>query len=275
MKKIMLIILTIFLVGCVNEVATEEVTKRNVSEYSTDMYNLKGGVKSFVQITSDLEYDSFEPIYLYEMGFFGSSNQVVYFDEEGNNIKAAEGTGYGSLVFEWTGEYDSFNRLVGSKIIFTDTKDYAVVEYETDDSGNLLVKDHIAQGKHSYFSNEELIEEKSISTTFDDKGRIIRNSNDTDFDGVEGLPYYDYNDLGYISDVYSFSEDVLAEHVSISYNDNGYMASYEFIVSDIEAYDLYEFEYIYDEKGNWVEQVVTVNNEKRYVVYRTYTYWNN
>jgi len=271
----MLIILTIFLVGCVNEVATEEVSKRNVSEYSADMYNLKGGVKSFVQITSDLEYDSFEPIYLYEMGFFGSSNQVMHFDEEGNNIKAAEGTGYGSLVFEWTGEYDSFNRLVGSKIFFTDTKDYAVVEYETDEAGNLLVKDHIAQGKHSYFSNEELIEEKSISTTFDDKGRIIRNSNDTDLDGVEGLPYYDYNDLGYISDVYSYSEDVLAEHVSISYNDNGYMASYEFVVSDIEAYDLYEFEYIYDDKGNWVEQVVTVNNEKRYVVYRTYTYWNN
>ncbi|MBI9015366.1 MAG: hypothetical protein JEZ08_24245 [Clostridiales bacterium] len=265
MKKIIMVLLILLLVGC-------QKTETNPNEYSAYMMNIKDGVTAFSQEIYDMNSGEKTYFEVFEMGYYSSSNYSCKFDEKGNPKEIIEKTPDGEPVVSWLSEFDNNNRIKVFTAVFAGMDDYNETVYNLDSEGQVIVTNQIIQGTSSQKNGDEILSETKVATTFDEHNRAIKISNDVEIEGLEGHPLYEYNDKGYVSDVYWYDSGEKICHVMIKYNVENYMASYRYIINPMNDMKLLEFDYIYDEHNNWIEQKITVDGEDMYVVKRTYQY---
>lgn len=265
MKKILLLVIIFLLVGC-------NKTEINRNEFSRYMLNIKGEVVSFEQEILDIETTDVINFDVFEMGYYGSSNISYEFDDRGNAAYIIEKTPDGKTIVVWSTEYDDNNVVRIFKAEFEGLEEYNQITYDVDDKENVILKNNISKGLNQLIYKDEILEEYKVATTFDEMGRVIRTSNDVDIYGLEGSPLYDYNKDGYVSDVYWYDASEKINHVFIQYNEVGYMSDYSYVINSMSTIKKLEFDYIYDEKNNWIEQKITIDGIDKYVIKRTYTY---
>lgn len=265
MKKILLMLLVFLLVGCQN-------TETNPNEYSAYMLNIKGDVESLSEKIYDIHTGEQVNFEVFEMGYYSSSNYTCQFDEKGNPLEIIELTPEGEEIVTWLSEFDDNNRIKRFTAIFAGMEEFSETAFEQGTDDNVIINNNIVRGIQRTIYKNDVIAETLVTSTFDDSGRVVRVSNDVEVDGLEGYPLYDYNKDGRISDVYWYSEGEKDCHVMIKYNDEGYMSNYRYIINPMNEIELLEFDYNYDEEGNWIEQKITVDGEDMYVVKRTYEY---
>lgn len=265
MKKIFVVLIFLLLVAC-------DTTETNYNEFSRDMLNLKGDVLSFEQEIFDMK--TAEKVYfdVFEMGYFGSSNITYEFDERGNAKTIIEKTPEGRNIVTWSSEYDDKNVLKIFRAQFEEMEDYNQISYDLDDKGNVIINNHVTRGVNQLIHNDQVLEEYNVAITHDEYGRVIRTSHDIEIYGLEGQPLYDYNTSGQISDVYWYDAAEKICHVTINYNEKGYMASYDYVINPMTEVKNLSFDYIYDDMDNWIEQKITIDGQDMYVVKRVYKY---
>jgi len=271
MKKMLLILLVFLLVGC-------QKTETNPNEYSAYMLNIKGDVESLTEQIYDMHTGEKVNFEVFEMGYYSSSNYTCRFDEKGNPLEIIELTPEGEEVVTWLSEFDDNNRIkrftaifAGMEELFDDNnrikrftaifagmEEFSETAFEQGEDDNVIVNNNIVRGIQRTIYKNDIISETLVTSTFDDSGRVIRVSNDVEVDGLEGYPLYDYNKDGRISDVYWYSEGEKDCHVVIKYNDKGYMSNYRYIINPMNEIELLEFDYNYDEEGNWIEMMKKV-----------------
>ena len=161
-------------------------------------------------------------------------------------------------------KYNNKNQKVSEVRYDKDSKVIFSIQYQYE-GDNLIVKE-VSNGdgeieymeKMSYTPKGEL----EIKTTLDN------------FDGTETIERYEYDSKGRKTSRIIEKNNEVSLKVRYKYNDKGLLEELNVIDSKENPVDLRSYTYTYDEKGNWIEKIITVNSEKKFIEKREITYYN-
>lgn len=268
MKKILIIALSmaLLLAGCTGDSPKSDM---NNSEYSLDLQNIKGNVSHIKQRCYEKNEEDIKYISYYEMGYYSSANFDADYDEFGNPLSITE---YPTFVdypeVTWKSEFDANNILR----VFTAEfgANYSTrTEYETKD-GLVVIKDGVSHGRRFVTNNGEEEEFEGARTYYDKDFRVTHYMTGDD-NNIPAL--YEYNAKGYVK-ACNWSEGTeITQKATFTYNDKNYMDT--LVIDYMTSKDHFNFEYEYDEQGNWIKQFVYLEGKHYATTIREYTYSDN
>ncbi len=84
---------------------------------------------------------------------------------------------------------------------------------------------------------------------------------------------YNYSPEGYLSNYTWTRNDTIRGGMRFTHNDHGFAETQEVYSNITGASSLYNYEYKYDEMGNWIQVVASQENKPEIVAKRTYVYY--
>lgn len=254
MKKWLLLVLMLLLVGCGSET-------RNYNEFSLDMMGLNGPVKTIEQ--TSMKDEAYEYLEFVENGYYTNGIHKTEYDKEGNVLVSTDLGADGSEVVDWIYEYNNDGRLIKFTADFDDN--ISVVKYVTEKT--IIDKERVESNFYQVYEDNKDLDSTQVEIFKD--GRLIQN---TTYDLEGDMTYqlnYEYNEEGFINKFWTTNGDIIFETCTLNYVDNR-VESYVFETSDFT--DVVSFKYLeFDEHDNWTKLEVTKNDDV-YILTREYTY---
>ena len=286
-----LLLLLVVLCNCKSE--TNEARDYTAIEKDTDWEskNLRGKVKSIaVHKATYLNTDGAktrEPILTFTEKFteFGSTKMTEYYDNFGNlsqtttnefdaneffikSLTIDELRPYQSLM---TIKYDTIRSVVVRSVVLNDSLNFKTIE-EYDENEQLIRQTNIEKGDtivwiaiQKYDENNRLIfkelfpsndeSPQMFSYKYDQRGNIIESINGTEWMKFKSISVYDGNTLRQRTD-YVVSADTKERLTEITLFDKYSNPTNLKIYEDSELNREFNYKYVYDGIGNWIEKVV-------------------
>lgn len=258
MKKIILVFMTCFiLVGC---------SSNKPSYMSQERLKIQGDVDS-------LEYHMFDEdgqeidMDIYFEGYNISFPSEMEILENGLFIEYEDLDGYYSGTSTYI--YDKKGYLLHETYENNYDNSYNVYDYISDQKDDMaVVEDNLVEGECEVEGTDG-DDEFDVEYIYDEDGRLLET---TDFNS-EGdqdlkLKFY-YDDEDNIKKYKFYSGTSLSYTVKFEYED-GLMVYYEYEEDGITT--TYEFDYEFDEEGNWIEAELTVDDDYEYTIEREIDY---
>lgn len=270
MKKIILLICVILMVGCSN-------SKVNHNYGSLDSRGLKGPVKT---ITHHVEGEHPEGL-LYDHEFSYMPNQTDYYNIHGNIIKSIESNSHNALILLY--EYNDFHQnavwhigRMGNKDDINSTKDTVyiddveillTVEYDIQEK----VKDGFVNSKSFSPNNNENITVGHGIEEYKDY-QLIHSKNINSYSRTTTYTDYVYDADGYLSKFSRTDDDGnIFDQVEYVYNDHQVI---KYIETDESTKTTVTIDYLeFDEYDNWTKAEFMVDDREIFILNRDFEYY--
>ncbi len=170
-----------------------------------------------------------------------------------------------SVQYITTYTYDSNNNLQTEQRLNPDYKRLYTINNKYNDKNKLQQTETL---------NKDNKLEYSEVHTFDAKGNMIANRI---YDGfVEGkiLEEFKYDHNNNLTERKEIVNQEILSHQLFSYDDHNNVVYEKTIGKGSKVAIDRKIRYEYDKKGNWIKKTITIDNEPKYVVERTITYYN-
>jgi uncharacterized lipoprotein NlpE involved in copper resistance len=256
MLKPTLIILfaLILLSGCSNQ--------KNKNDWEKD--NLKGKVKS-LKVFDFKAVDRFGKIEKDSL----KSKSIYTYDVKGNRIETNIYNSDGSLSDNFSYKYDDKENKIESNRYTSDGRLYLKMLDQYDNKGNKI--------ESNWYNSDSSLYLKTLYQ-YDNKGNKIK-SNSYNPDGSFNDNFsYRYDNKGNMIESKSYKSDGSLEWKETNlYNNKGNIIkenlSFESYNKEMKNFDA-NSEYKYDDKGNWIEQIIHHSPEISYEIReRTFEYY--
>ncbi len=271
LKQLLLVTITLFmLLGCVQK-STAGLPKQWKEPYPETEEHYKGSINYYIEYAYR-DYESLE----WEESLYVAE---VEFDKNNNPISR---TLYGSTNLWTIIEYNENGDIIEKREHMapeepepTEENLNSVTKYEFDDKGYTISKSETDWTKKTYtelftydFKNREIkigSEHSYDVYKFDERGLPESRTNyDTSTNKKDYRYLYKYNDKGQLVKHYRDKGD---EDTTIyTYNEQGYIAS-------LDDYEYKNFEYKFDDQGNWIEMKEYRDGELWTITVRKYEYY--
>ncbi len=161
-------------------------------------------------------------------------------------------------------KYNNKNQKVSDIRYGKDSNIIFHTQYEYD--GDKLITKEVTNGKQEV----EYLEKMSYNS----KGELEMKTTMDNFDSTETIEQFEYDGNGNKTSRIVKKNGALFMKVDYAYDDKGNLLKLSVIDSTENPVDTRTYTYTYDEKGNWTEKVITINNEKKFIEKREITYYN-
>lgn len=246
-------------------------------------YKLKGNIK-------DLKYVEYEPLYLNDStsilkidDFLGMTNNISTFNKLGYlekkiELRADFGDSLSTSAI-WTYNYDKENKIIREFRESKENRDTISWNYTYPQKNTTLIKQydktyHVLYYKYVQENNVELLTtansdssyQRKMKFIYDDDNRLIQYENYEDTDSIVNLRVLNYKDKSrnFSGESTQDKKYKFKNKQSYEYDDNGNMIK----VFDEESKLIRFFEYVYDNRKNWIELKSYNSNGKLYSVYK-------
>ena len=161
-------------------------------------------------------------------------------------------------------KYNSKNQKVTEARYDKDSNIIFTTEYEYDGDNLIIKKVTDKNGETEYMEKMSYTPkgELEIKTTLDS------------FDGTETIERFQYDNNGNKTSRIVEKNNEVSLKVKYKYNDKGLLEELAVIDSKENPVDTRAYTYTYDEKGNWIEKLITINGERKFIEKREITYYN-
>lgn len=307
-KYSLLVFLAIIITSCSNEKIENDWTrldlKDKVMSYSEICYRAEshfGKIEkgkrerwSFYGLDEYREFD--EKGNLIELKAFRSngnltSKSTFKYDDKGNRIEENSYNSEGNLTKKWTYKHDEKGNKIERKIYDSEGVLNFKVDFDYDENGNLLEE-------NSYDSKDTY--NGKITYQYDKKENVIERNNYDSEGALNFKDNFDYNENGQMVEENSYiSEDLdskttymydnkgnnierisynsdgrLDSKITYKHDDKGNIIEYNFYNSDGSLNKKRTHQYEYDKKGNWLREIISIDEKSTYILEREYEYFD-
>ena len=161
-------------------------------------------------------------------------------------------------------KYNNKNQKVSDIRYDKDSNIIFHTEYEYD--GDKLITKKVTNGNNE----TEYLEKMSYNA----KGELEMKTTLDNFDGIETIERYEYDDNGNKISRTVEKNNELYMKVNYAYDEKGNLIKLAVMDNTENPVDTRTYTYTYDEKGNWTEKVITINGEKKFIEKRSIIYYN-